>query len=128
MQCSQFDVAVAAISVSFATLAAIPTASYLNEILIQKTDALSLADPSATVFPSGAPFETRRAPFPGTDCASQAKASSELIQGRRTREIGLMGYPIPQQQSARCFFSALPIFPEKSVQSGVVRLTCRQRP
>src|SRR6516225_4410377 len=124
MQCSQFDVAVAAISVSFATLAAIPTASYLNEILIQKTDALSLTDPSAIFFPSGPPFETRRAPFPGTDCASQAKGSSELIQGirRRTREIGLMGYPIPQQQSARCFFSALPICPEKSVQSGVVRL------
>jgi hypothetical protein len=68
-----------------------------------------LADPSAIFFPSGAPFDTRRVPFPGTSCASQAKLCPDLIRGIRPqiREIVLPGHPNPQQRWVWCFLSAL---------------------
>ena len=79
-----------------------------NEVLIQKTDAVGLADPSAIFFPSGAPFGTRRVPFPGTSCASQARLCPDLIRGIRPqiREIVLPGRLNPQRRTAREFFSA----------------------
>ena len=111
---------------SFARLAAIPAAGYLNEILIQKPDAVGLADPSAIFFPSGAPFGTRRVPFPGTSCASQAKLCPDLIRGIRPqiREIVLPGHPNSQLRWVRCLLSAL-LRSAVTMPPKYSELTCR---
>ena len=110
---------------SFARLAAIPAAGYLNEILIQKPDAVGLADPSAIFFPSGASFDTRRVP-PGTSCASQARLCPDLIRGIRPqiREIVLPGHPNSQLRWVRCLLSAL-LRSAVTIRPKYSELTCR---
>ena len=97
-----------------------------NEMPIQKTDAVGLADPSAIFFPSGAPFGTRRVPFPGTSCASQAKLCPDLIRGIRPqiREIVLPGHPNSQLRWVRCLLSAL-LRSAVTMPPKYSELTCR---
>jgi hypothetical protein len=54
--------------------------SLQSSLIPGKPVVASLAYPLCkSFFPSGAPFDARRAPFPGTPCSSQANGLSELI-------------------------------------------------